>query len=51
MQDAKVPRSLRVGWPVLESAGTVVWVPGVTRSAECVAAPGAPALRIDAQAN
>ena len=49
MQDAKVPRSRRVGWPVFETEGTVVWVPGVCRSADRIPAPGAPARRIDAQ--
>ena len=49
MQDAKIPRSRRVGWPVLESEGEVVWVPGVCRSADRIPAPGTPARRIDAQ--
>ena len=49
MQDAKVPRSLRVGWPVIEDSGEVVWVPGVCRSAVRVPGPGARARRIDAE--
>lgn len=49
MQDAKVPRSRRVGWPVLEHEGTVVWVPGVCRSADRIPAPGTSARRIDAR--
>ncbi len=49
MQDAKVPRSLRVGWPVIEVDGEVVWVPGVCRSAARIPAPGTLARRIDAQ--
>lgn len=48
MQDARIARSRRAAWPVLAAAGTVVWVPGVCRSAEQVPAPRAPALRIDA---
>jgi tRNA(Ile)-lysidine synthase len=48
MQDAKIPRSRRIGWPVLEADGEVVWVPGVCRSADRIPAPGAPARRIDA---
>ena len=49
MQDAKVPRSRRIGWPVVESDGVIVWVPEVCRSAERVPDPGAAALRIDAR--
>ena len=49
MQDARIARSRRAAWPILESAGGPVWVPGVCRSAEQVPAPGALALRIDAQ--
>lgn len=46
-QDAQVPRNRRVGWPVLESGGGLVWVPGVCRSELLVPAPGAEALRVD----
>ena len=48
MQDARIARSRRATWPVIEAAGTVVWVPGACRSAERVPAPGASAVRIDA---
>ncbi|HEU5218267.1 MAG TPA: tRNA lysidine(34) synthetase TilS, partial [Gemmatimonadales bacterium] len=48
MQDARIARSRRATWPVIEAAGRIVWVPGVSRSADRVPAPGAPALRIDA---
>jgi tRNA(Ile)-lysidine synthase len=48
MQDARIERSRRAAWPVIESAGTIVWVPGACRSAERIPAPGTPALRIDA---
>ncbi|HLB55692.1 MAG TPA: tRNA lysidine(34) synthetase TilS [Gemmatimonadales bacterium] len=48
MQDARIARHERAGWPVIETAGTIVWVPGVCRATEQVPAPGAPALRIDA---
>jgi tRNA(Ile)-lysidine synthase len=48
-QDARIPRSRRVGWPALESAGSVVWVPGVCRSDLLIPRPGAEALRVDAQ--
>lgn len=49
MQDAKVPRSQRVGWPVIEASGEIVWVPGVCRSAVGIPGPGARARRIDAE--
>ena len=48
MQDARIARSQRAAWPVIEQAGTIVWVPGVCRSAESLPAPHAQALRIDA---
>jgi len=30
--DAKVPKAARTDWPVVEAAGTVLWVPGLARS-------------------
>ncbi len=48
MQDQKIARSRRAGWPVVEAAGVIVWVPGVCRSAELVPRFGAPSMRIDA---
>ncbi len=48
MQDARIARSLRASWPVVEAGGRIVWVPGVSRSADRVPSAGAPALRIDA---
>lgn len=47
MQEAKVPRSRRPDWPVVEHRGKVVWVPGVCRSEALVPAPGTLARRID----
>lgn len=46
-QEAKVPRGRRGGWPVLESEGSAVWVPGVCRADALVPEPGAEALRVD----
>jgi tRNA(Ile)-lysidine synthase len=46
-QDARVPRSQRASWPVLEEAGHLAWIPGVCRSARLLPRPGAPALRVD----
>ena len=48
MQDGRIARHERAAWPVIEAAGTVVWVPGLCRAEEHLPAPGAPALRIDA---
>jgi len=48
MQDARIARSRRRAWPVIEAAGDIVWVPGACRSADRVPAPRTPALRIDA---
>ncbi len=48
-QDAKVPRSLRLGWPVLEHEGVPVWVPGVCRSDLLLPNPSEEALRVDAE--
>ncbi len=48
MQDARIARSRRAAWPVIEAAGTVVWVPGACRAAERIPPPRTPAVRIDA---
>lgn len=48
MQDAHIARHTRAEWPVVESGGTIVWVPGVSRSDDAIPAAGQPALRIDA---
>jgi tRNA(Ile)-lysidine synthase len=48
-QEARVPRSLRRSWPVLEHAGSVVWLPGVCRSDLLVPAAGVEALRVDTE--
>ncbi|HEV8612728.1 MAG TPA: tRNA lysidine(34) synthetase TilS [Gemmatimonadales bacterium] len=49
MQDARIPRSQREAWPIIEAAGAIVWVPGVCRSDERIPPPHTQALRIDAQ--
>jgi tRNA(Ile)-lysidine synthase len=49
-QDARVPRHLRDGWPVvIDSAGEIVWVPGVCRSDRLVPRAGVEALRVETQ--
>lgn len=47
MQEAKVPRSRRGRWPVVEVDGCVVWVPGVCRSNDLLPAQGTEAVRVD----
>jgi tRNA(Ile)-lysidine synthase len=48
MQDAHIARHTRADWPVVESGGAIVWVPGVSRSDDAIPLAGQPALRIDA---
>lgn len=48
LQEARIARSRRAAWPLLESDGVTVWVPGACRSAECLPEPGTPALRMHA---
>ncbi len=47
LQDARVPRSRRQAWPVVEAGGSVVWVPGVCRSSELVPSAGTEAVCVD----
>ena len=49
MQDAKVGRGERPGWPVVIREGTVIWVPGVCRSAHALPAEGSEAWRVDVE--
>lgn len=49
LQEARVPRSVRGGWPALEHRGAIVWLPGVCRSDLLVPPPGTEALRVDAE--
>jgi len=46
-QDARVSRSERAAWPVIESGGTVAWIPGVCRSARLCPVAGKPAIRVE----
>ncbi len=48
-QDARVPRSARLSWPLIEGAGSLAWIPGVCRSAVLLPAEGAAAIRIDVE--
>jgi tRNA(Ile)-lysidine synthase len=45
-QDARVPRSERATWPMLEGEGGLAWIPGVCRSGLLLPAPGTPAVRV-----
>jgi tRNA(Ile)-lysidine synthase len=47
LMEARVPRSARLGYPVVSRGETILWVPGICRSAEAVPAPGTPAVRLD----
>jgi tRNA(Ile)-lysidine synthase len=46
--DARVSRLARKAWPVVEAAGSVVWVPGVCRAEAFIPPAGSEALRVDA---
>jgi tRNA(Ile)-lysidine synthase len=48
-QDARIPRSDRAGWPVIEAGGAIAWIPGVCRSAHFCPESGEPAIRIHVQ--
>lgn len=47
MQEEKVGRSERSGWPVVSSPEGIIWVPGVCRSDMALPAPPTEAVRID----
>lgn len=47
LQEARVAKSERSGWPVVSSQGTIIWVPGVCRSGAALPAPHEEAVRID----
>jgi tRNA(Ile)-lysidine synthase len=45
--DARVPRTDRASYPVVARGTTILWVPGVCRSATDLPQPGTPAVRVD----
>jgi tRNA(Ile)-lysidine synthase len=47
LQDARVPRSRRTGWPLVVGGGKVLWVAGVCRSSVAVPAEGEEAVRVE----
>lgn len=47
LMDARVPRGARPSYPVLARGETILWVPGICRSADAVPRPGTRAVRVD----
>lgn len=47
LMEARVPRSERARYPVVTRGTTILWVPGICRSAEGLPAPGTHAVRLD----
>ena len=47
LMEARVPRGARERYPVVSRGETVLWVPGICRSAAGVPAPGTRAVRVD----
>jgi tRNA(Ile)-lysidine synthase len=47
LMEARVPRSDRANYPVVTRGPTILWVPGVCRSADDLPEPGTPAVRLD----
>ena len=47
LMEARVPRSARARYPVVVRQATILWVPGICRSADGVPAPGTEAVRLD----
>jgi len=46
LMEARVPRGDREGYPVLARGETILWVPGVCRSAADLPRPGTHAVRV-----
>ena len=47
LMDARVPRSNRAQYPIVVRGETILWVPGICRSAADLPRPGTPAVRVD----
>jgi tRNA(Ile)-lysidine synthase len=50
LQDAKVPRGRRAGWPLVVVGGEVLWVAGICRGSVAVPAEGEEAVRVEVDA-
>jgi tRNA(Ile)-lysidine synthase len=48
-QEARVSRSSRLQWPMIEGAGELAWIPGVCRSDRFLPRAGEVAVRIDVE--
>lgn len=47
LMEARVPRSARANYPVVARGETILWVPGICRSAADLPQPGTLAVRVD----
>ena len=47
LMEARVPRSDRALYPIVARGETILWVPGICRSATDLPRPGTPAVRVD----
>jgi tRNA(Ile)-lysidine synthetase-like protein len=47
LMEARVPRSDRAQYPIVARGETILWVPGICRSAADLPRPGTPAVRVD----
>ncbi|HVH09963.1 MAG TPA: tRNA lysidine(34) synthetase TilS [Gemmatimonadales bacterium] len=47
LMEARVPRGDRATYPVVARGETILWVPGICRSAAELPRPGTPAVRVD----
>jgi len=47
LMDARVSRSDRAQYPIVVRGETILWVPGICRSAADLPRPGTPAVRVD----
>src|SRR6266699_1355418 len=47
LMEARVPRGDRPGYPVVARGETILWVPGICRSADDLPRPGTRAVRVD----
>ena len=47
LMEAQVPRGDRAGYPVIARGETILWVPGICRSAADLPQPGTRAVRVD----
>ncbi|HEV2752025.1 MAG TPA: tRNA lysidine(34) synthetase TilS [Gemmatimonadales bacterium] len=47
LMEARVPRGDRAGYPVVARGQTILWVPGICRSAADLPQPGTRAVRVD----